>query len=152
MAVGQVSSISEDNWQLIQTNTTTSGTSSTFSGLSGYKAFMLACEFTSSSGYSSLKFNGSTTYYGGVLTYGTGGMSERNAIYLTSGSGTGVFGTLLITNVLSVAPKPVTGSNGANTAGGNINASWTGTDPITSIVIASPGFTSGEIRLYGIAA
>ena len=41
MAVGQVSSLTGDNWQLIATNTPTSGTSTSFTSLSGYRKFRL---------------------------------------------------------------------------------------------------------------
>ena len=62
MAVGTVSGINEDSYQLIATNTTTSGSTTTFSSLDSYKKLILSWQgVTQSAGPMLMTFNSSTS-------------------------------------------------------------------------------------------
>ena len=68
MAVGTVSGVSDDVWQLIATNTASAVTTSTFSSISGYKKLMMV--FTGNRSAADgfwMRFNSDTTVanYGG---------------------------------------------------------------------------------------
>lgn len=162
MAVNTVSTSSLQNWQLIATNATTSGTSSTFSGLAGYKRFMLSWKSISlSSGLGiNIRFNSDATSnnYASIY-YGTSGSSigvESTKILLSSvGNNSNNFsGTIYIDNVLEAAPKMIdgVGQEGGGSAAGVIKATWINESAITSIALLGGTFSGGSISLYGIAA
>ena len=162
MAVSTVSSITGQGWQLIATNTTTSGTSSTFSGLAGYKRFMLSWKGIGlSSGLGiNIRFNGDSTNnnYASIY-YGLGGSSlaaESTKILLSSvGNNAANFsGTLYIDNVLEAAPKMIDGigQEGGGSAAGVIKGTWVSESAITSIALLGGTFSAGTVSLYGIAA
>jgi hypothetical protein len=159
MATSSVSALDQDTYQLIQTNTTTSGTTSTFSGLSGYKKYMVAWEGVNrASGGVTLTFNGSTSnYFGGgyLLTSSQGHYNISSGIKCSynfiSGATNGLF---IIDNVNNGAPKIVKGELTAATDDWNQTTSggWLTTDSITSITFTSGGaFSAGSMKLYGIA-
>lgn len=166
MATGLVSSINYDNWQLIATNTPTSGTSSTISGISGYKKLMVVVKNITMSGgsawYNLIRFNSdSNTNY--VSTVNAGGSTK----YYNYGIALDVYDTaagvrsavVTIDNVLGIGAKPVSGTGG-NTDNGfaMVQGAWISDSAITSItLVASAGsntFTSntGTFSVYGIAA
>jgi hypothetical protein len=166
MAVGQVSSTNYDNWQLIATNTTTSGTTSSFTGLSGYKKYLVTIEGVvfASSTQLTMTFNSSTANY--VSSFAAENQSTT-ARYPTSAStnlrlaatSTNSFkGLVQIDNILA-GPKLVTLNLIAHGTGDDIvqgTGFWNDTAAITQINFTSSGgstaFTAGTISLYGIAA
>lgn len=163
MATGSVSALDQDTWQLIATNTTTSGTTSTFSSLSGYKEYLLAWSgvSTTSDGSSYLQFNSDTgtNYFGGVNLGETDGtfQNKSDRIRLNYSSlRTTQSGYMSIKNVNNGAPKIVIGTlsgHSENNWQANINGGWLTTDAITSIVITAGAgtFSAGSMKLYGIA-
>lgn len=169
MAVSTVSSLSRDNWQLIATNSPTSGTSSSFTGLSGYKKYKLVWDsvIVSASSFYSLvvNFNGSTTKYAAGTSVFNDNSEANNSVsdlriplYPYSYNDTRTNGWLDIDNALEAIPKTVNGYGyGTNTGYfTRIEGGWYDTAAITSIAVStwsgSATFSSGTIRLYGIAA
>ena len=157
MATGTVSSVNYDNWQLIQTNTPTSGTTSSFTSLSGYKKFMLTFNQinTASSATYRIRFNSdSGNNYGHTATAAGSYASENSSIlllgYVTGGPHSGY---VLIDDVLTSSPKRVE-VGGSYYVGSGSKGIWLGTSAITSIEfsISTSSFSSGSISLYGIAA
>ena len=156
MATGTVSSISQDNYQLIATNTTTSGTTSTFT-FSGYKKLMLAWNGVSSSGgILYMTFNSSSSGYSG----GAWG-NEQNGIFsvvtgqisLSARSGDTQSGCVVIENTSATAPKTVNGTSDGNGYIYTVGGTWNNTEAVTSLIVNGGGtFTAGSISLYGIAA
>ena len=163
MATGSVSALDQDTYQLIATNSTTSGSTSTFSGLSGYKQYMIAWENVSqgTNGNAFLRFNSDTAdnYFGGMnLGYTTSTRNKRDRIKLTwDDYNQTINGYLLITNVNNGAPRLVEGlfiDSQENINYQFIKGGYTPTTAITSIVITAGGagsFTAGSMKLYGIA-
>lgn len=157
MAVGTVSGINEDSYQLIATNTTTSGSSTTFSSLGSYKKLILAWEgVTQSSGPMLVRFNSSTSsYYGrwysivaGVLQIAADGVPlNYNSV------NTSIAGYIVIENTNNNAPKVIRGnSTDTNPRDAEIQGSWFTADTVTSLAIVSTGtFSAGTFSLYGIA-
>lgn len=166
MATGTVSSINYDNWQLIATNTPTSGTSSTISGISGYKKLMVVVKNVTMSGgaawYNLIRFNsdsntnyvstangGGSTYfynYGIALDFFNTAAGVRSAV-------------VTIDNALGLGAKTVSGTAG-NTDNGfcMVQGAWINDSAITSVTLVPSGgsntFTSntGTFSVYGIAA
>ena len=163
MATGSVSALDQDTWQLIATNTTTSGSTSTFSSLSGYKEYLITWNGVSQSsdGSAYLQFNSDTgtNYFGGMnlgeidtLFYNK---SDRiKLIYPTLR--TTLSGYISIKNVNNGAPKIVKGTlsgSGENSWQQTIDGGWLTADAITSMVFTTGAgsFSAGSIKLYGIA-
>ena len=157
MATSSVSAIDQDAWQLIATNTPTTGSETTFSGLSGYKKYMLAFDSltNSSGGGMGLRFNGSSSkYYGGTIIGYTSTYSSTFSYIHLYYNASGLTGTVEINNANNGAPKTVDGVLNAQTAGEICFAKggWLTTDAITSITIVANGtYSSGTVKLYGIA-
>ena len=146
MAVNTVSIINDDTWTLIQTNATTTGTTSTFSNLSGYKEYLLNFKLVSlTAGNIALKFNSLTTgYFGGAERIGgweTAGSTSTAGVYVTISDYLSNFnGFINIKNVKNGAPKFITGviSPPGNAGphkpiGGN-----TDTSDITTLTLSTP--------------
>jgi len=155
MATGQVSSISSDNYQLIATNTTTSGTTSTFT-FSGYKKLLLTYNTTAGSNQNlSMLFNGSSTGYGGgtwVNEYNGTFNVSNTVIYLNGVIASTHDGYVIIDNAAAGAPKLVNGFSNENGYVSTIGSSWNNTAALTGLVITgNVAFTAGSISLYGIA-
>lgn len=165
MAVGTVSSSTVDNWQLIATNSPTSGTTSTFSGLSGYKRYLVVFNGVtiSANGILCLQFNGNTSNYfgGGLGNNSTGGNASQgltSKLMMGAAAQDNLFnGHIFIENLLS-GPKIANGfmfTGNAQNLGALVNGGWNDTSAVTSIVIgmnSSQTFSAGTISLYGIAA
>ena len=159
MDTSNVSALDQDTYQLIATNTTTSGATSTFSGLSGYKKYIVAFEGVSISASANivLTFNGSTSnYWGGVtLAYSTNFQNGTSGIKLNwTTFTTGNNGIISIDNINNGAPKIVKGELVyGNDYICDIRGGWTQADSITSITftLASGAFSAGSMKLYGIA-
>jgi hypothetical protein len=150
-----------DTWTLIQTNTTTSGATSTFSSLSGYKKYMVAWEGITVTGNGNLilTFNGSTSnYFGGVvLPYSGNYQTSKSGIKLNWTTFLDNSGFISIDNANNGIPKIVRGELLATPADWieEIRGGWTDTSTITSIVFTTPStyvFSAGTMRLYGVAA
>jgi len=163
MATSNVSALDQDTYQLIATNTTTSGTTSTFSSLSGYKEYLITWNGVSQSsdGSAYLQFNSDTgtNYFGGVNLgeYDGTFQNKSDRIRLNYSSlRTTQSGYISIKNVNNGAPKIVVGTlsgHSENNWQANINGGWLTTDAITSMVFTTGGgtFSAGSIKLYGIA-
>lgn len=158
MATGTVSSINQDNWQLIATNTTSSGTSSTFS-FSGYKRLLLAWDnITSATAtYLSFSLNSSTSgYVGGGWLPGNNGYNSYSTIgvldpFATTGDRSGY---LYIENTASSAPKTYQGWGNDDSFPFILNGAWINSSAVTSLQVQFTGgqtFTGGSFSIYGIA-
>jgi|Laugrefa1bdmlbdn_1035148.scaffolds.fasta_scaffold06163_4 hypothetical protein len=163
MATGTVSSVNYDNWQEIASVTTNSGTSTTtvVSGLAGYKKLLLVWRsiVISSSGTLAVRFNSETTnYIGGAWANeynGTMLNNENKAHVEATGSTEFKNGYIYIDNVLSAAPKTFQGFGDTQGYVNSIGGAWYNTSAITSITLvpnSTQTFTSGTVKLYGIAA
>jgi hypothetical protein len=163
MATGQVSSITGDNWQLIATNTPTSGTSTTVSSITGYKRLMIVVKnitMTSATYYSILTFNSDTgNNYSSLTVNGSLSDNRRNAVtFDISNSATGArSGVLYVENVLGIGAKTFTGTTGNVTNGyAQTSGAWINDSAITSVTFTSVAgtntFTAGTFSVYGIAA
>ena len=161
MATSNVSALDQDTYQLIATNTTTSGSTSSFSSLGGYKKLILTWEGVTraANGIPVLTFNGVTSNYTSALSLGfqaTNYDSSITGIKLTWDSlRVLINGYYLIENTNNGAPKLI---KGEATAGSGdwpmiISGSWLTADAITSMSITAGGstFSAGSMKLYGIA-
>jgi len=166
MATGTVSSTNYDNWQLIATNTTTSGTTSSFTGLAGYKKYLVTINgvnFNSNSAFV-MTFNSSSANYASAYSAENPSTSARPTYdgdsYLRfNNTSTTVFRGLLQIDNLLAGPKLVTANI---TATGATNETvhgigfWNDTAAVTQINFTSASgsatFIAGSISLYGLAA
>ena len=157
MAVNTVSSVNYDNWQLIGTNTTTSGSSTSFSSISGYKRLMLTWTraYSNAAANYYLRFNSdSGNNYGYTANGGGNYQSEPSAIGLLGfNSADYQSGYVLIEDVLTSTPKRVE-VGGSYYIGSGCKGIWLGTSPITSLSVSlsTSTFGAGSWSLYGIAA
>ena len=157
MAVNTVSSVNYDNWQLIGTNLTTSGTTSSFSSLSGYKRLMFTFNGVNTAANCAyrIRFNSdSGNNYAYLATAGGSYATTDSSILLLSFNTTGPHsGYVLIEDVLTSSPKrvEVAGNYYVGSGGKGI---WLGTSPITSVdfSISTSTLNAGSVSLYGIAA
>lgn len=162
MATGQVSSLTGDNWQLIATNTPTSGTSTSFTSISGYSKLRLICSnlaFGGSSAQLLCRFNSDSgsNYIGAASGYSSA-TSEAwsTAATLVGGANTNHYIFIDIENVDKTFPKRIQGVWGDQSTGiGDvINGIYIGSSAITSITLLdSSGNTiaGGTVYLYGLA-
>jgi hypothetical protein len=163
MATGTVSSVNYDNWQEIASVTANSGTSTTtvVSGLTGYKKLLLVWRsiVIDSGSYLAVRFNSATTnYIGGAWANEYNGtmLSADTRGYLEAYTSTQFKnGYIYIDNVLTAAPKTYQGFGDTQGYVNSIGGAWYSTDAITSVSLVPGGsqnFTSGTVKLYGIAA
>jgi len=160
MAMGTVSSITSDNWQLISTFTvvTAANTQAIATGISGYKSLILVVNgYTASTSDNwGIYFNGDTTtgnYGSSVWGGGTNNNSDTQitlSYASTTAPGTGYVKIMDAGN--ATIPK-TTSSAGAERWGEGYGI-WNNTAAITSITAkhASGNITAGTFKLYGIAA
>jgi hypothetical protein len=164
MAVGTVSTIEQDNWQLIASGSPTASSSSySFSSISGYKTLMIAFKKVVTSADTGLyaRFNGDSTdrnYNSMVNGYSVTGDYKTDGMSLTGypqGATTGVTGYAVI-NYANSTTMFKTMQEGASYVSNKYAGIWANNvDPISSIVIYTTGGTftgSGTFYLYGIAA
>lgn len=158
MATSNVSALDQDTYQLIATNSPRTGSTTTFSSLSGYKKYIVAFDglANSSGGGMGLRFNASTSgYYGGTVIYGSTTWSATNSYIHLYYNASGVRGAVTIDNVNNGAPKIVSGttmSQADNSEMCYVEGGWLTTDVITSITILANGtYNAGSVSLYGIA-
>jgi hypothetical protein len=161
MAVGQVSSLTGDNWQLIATNTPTSGTSTSFTSLTGYRKFRLiwsALTFGGSA-VAMLRFNSDSNnnYIGAASGYGTSSSEGWSTAAIVAGlAGTTHYGFIDVEDADKTFPKKMQGAwdNQDTGVGDVLNGVYIGSSAITSIALSdSSGNTisSGTVYLYGLA-
>jgi hypothetical protein len=149
----------------IATQTVTSGTSITFSGIpQTYTSLKLVGTFNVTSGANlALQFNGDSTAahyaYGFFYQYnGSAGFAQSNsATYILVGAASGAADIVIEDYSASTGGTPVTGNFsemviGSTTLSGNAGGLWTG-NGITSIKIFDDGgatFAAGTFTLYGL--
>ena len=165
MAVGTVSSVSGDVWQLINTTTLSGATSTvTISSIAGYKKLRLhviALNVGTTGGIRMLRFNGDSAYasyvggsQGPNTTYSRGG---AGMIPLNADSNEGTIYTYIdIDNADQSTPKAYDGVNGNYDNGFMvfIKGLYAGS-AITSLAITDSNgntMSSGTVKLYGIAS
>lgn len=154
MATGTVSSITYDNWQLVATNSITSGSSSSFS-CSGFKRLMFSWTGVSSTNqHIYLTLNGSTSGYAGgawINEYNGQFAQTTSRLYLSGISSDSHDGCITIEDTLSAAPKRMIGFGNDNGYTTSIGGSWNNTAAVTSLVFQTGGtFSAGSISLYGL--
>lgn len=144
MAVGTVSSINYDNWQLI-TSTTPSGSSVTFNNFSGYKTLWVVGSVTKSDASNTRVRPNNDTATGSYASPYVAG-----AFYLNDAASLGI--SFKIYDVDREVPHKVEFST--NFAGNSNGNAYTAPNVITSLVLSpdSGTFTGGTLRLYGIAS
>lgn len=152
MAVGTVSGITPDNWQLLETLSPSSATTSTSTvSLSGYKTLMLTWSLTCSVTDRILfYFNGDTgANYASVAYNGSANVSDTTSIETRTSNTTNLqTGNSIIYYANIAAPKIV------DTIASNAvaRASWFTATALSSISFKTTGNTfSGTIKIYGIA-
>jgi hypothetical protein len=159
MAVGTVSSVNDDVWQLIATNTPSAVTSSTFSGISGYKKLMLTYQIPtlSASTNLALRFNSDSTAgnYGstaGLYTTAGGARTNSKIFLLGYAVDTEAYGYIVIADANKTTPKWVEDIGGQQTGYGN--GIYFGSSEISSILVLTDTTQTmtGTLKLYGIAA
>lgn len=157
MAVGTVSGIEQDNWQLIASNSPTSGTTAaSFTSISGYKRVMVVWKAlrTSANAWLLLKVNNDTTAgnYGAMSAYTSAQQFEsETSIPLTGINTTNFSGAITIENVNQSTPHQI--SNYASYATSQFTGAILNSNPITQIdvYVNTSTITGGTIQLWGIA-
>lgn len=159
MAVGTVSSVDGDVWQLIATNTPSAVTSSTFSNISGYKKLMLTYQIStfSASTNLNLRFNNDSTTgnYGstaGLYTSAGGARSNNRIILLGYAIDTEAYGHIVIADTDKTTPKWVERTAGQQVGYGN--GVYFGSSEVSSIIVNTDATQTmtGTLKLYGVAA
>lgn len=158
MAVGTVTGLEPaDNWQLIATNTVTSGSTTSFTGLSGYRKLMVTFKGVTlnASNWLYLRFNSDSTggNYGSTVGLYTsaGGSRTDNSILLNGYADTGMTGYAVFNSTDKTTPKFLEDAGGS--ALGYSNGIYLGTSAITAVeVFSGAQYTAGSIAIYGIAA
>jgi hypothetical protein len=158
MAVGTVTGLEPaDNWQLIATNTVTTGSTTSFTSLSGYRKLMVTFKGVTlnANGWLYLRFNSDSTNnnYGSAVGLYTsnGGNRSSDSIILTGIAETAMTGYAVFHSTDKTTPKFLEDAGGSTL--GYSNGIYLGTSAITAVeVFSGAGFTAGSIALYGIAA
>lgn len=157
MAVGTVSSVNDEVWQLISSQTASTSAAITFSSLSGYKKYMVIWKnVVSPSAILRLKVNNDNT--GGNYASNAQYVGDGNAqVHQTHINLDGIADTLhsgLI--VIEEADKsmPHRISNFASYLSSAATHAILNANPITRIdlYLSTGNLTSGTIALYGVAA
>ncbi len=157
MAVGTVSSVDQDVWQLIQTNTPSTATTS-FTSISGYKRLMVVWKAlrTGSNTFTWLRVNNNSTTgsYACMLAYTSAQNNDAETLmYLSGVSTTTHSGLIVFENTNQPYPHPV--SNYASNTASQFSGAILLSEAITRIDIsnlANSNFTSGTVELWGVPA
>lgn len=162
MAVGTVSGVNlDDAWQLIATNTPTSGTSTSFTSLSGYKSYMVIWKSVTISDYNymALRFNDDTTASNYISAYkvNIGSNATGAGIQVTGSATSGKSGVCIISYANSTTGPKLTNafSDEVDQASPQSTGCWVSTSAITSIKFYTKDgatFSAGTVYLYGIPA
>ena len=141
----------EDEYELIATNTPTSGTTSDFTSIAGYKKLLLTYKIDLvSSGMARMRFNSDT---GNNYVTNLGRDRDRIDLFGTNTDGQIRSGFVIIENVLKAFPKFVTGAQSVTNVA--IIGAYFESAAITSVnVFTSVNFNSSnnELKLYGVPA
>lgn len=162
MAVGTVSSLTNENWQLISTTTPTVTSSVSISVPSGYKTIMMTwsgVQFGSGAEDTAITVNSNTSNYsgGGYGYINSAGSRTRIRITGNPYQDQNMDGCVTVSNINIAVPKIFLGNaNMAGTQNYQINGTWNDESTVTSIQMTSNGGTVtykavGTIKLYGIA-
>lgn len=149
MAVGTVSALEPNQWQLI-TSATPSGTSVIFNNFSGYKTLMIVFQKITTGSSTPLSFqcnnDTSNNYSGGNAS------NTENAIVMAGNTSATRGGFAIIYDVDKAIPHKVESATGV-TGATNLQA-FLQPAAITSITAYAGGqtFTGGTMYIYGIAA
>lgn len=145
-----------DNWVLITSQTITSGSTVTFSSISGYKKLRIFCGKVNNSASVRLRLNGDTgnNYsYTGRPAAGLNASSLQTEIFADTDVTGQIWFTFDIEEVNSSLFKPVTG---VSTVMMPIEGLYFSTSEVTSVSIVSGGnfgsSPSSIFYLYGVAA
>lgn len=153
MAVGTVSSVQQENWQQIATTSPTGVTSVTFSGLTGYKQYLVTVRDITSAAVSFFAFRFNESSSNADYAVGTG--VSTIAVYITSSDTAGRSTAFTIKNANLSVPHEFEYFTGV-TASVERRGMFLQPSPITSITCllldATTNITGGTITLYGIAA
>jgi hypothetical protein len=150
MAVGTVSSTTSDTWQLISSQTPTSGTSVSFTSISGYKTLMMAFKgvTTAANSYMIVRFNNDSS----AGNYNDGG-GDGSSMLLAINSGPRA-GAIVIYDADKEVPHKMEKTSYDPSVAMN-PVFYTNPVAITRIDLVSresQAFTAGTVYLYGIAA
>lgn len=158
MAVSNVSTVDQDNWQLITTATASTVATVTASGISGCKRLMVVFKldtFSANAGIS-MRFNSDSTSgnYGGMTITGTTQTTSDSAAGLMAAVAGSCNGYAIVENANNgyTGPKVISSISVTNGYGSII---WQNTaDAITSVTVLTNGGQtfSGTVSIYGIAA
>ena len=154
MAVGTVSGITPNNWQLLETITAPGGTTSVTSSvtLTGYSKLMITTGVTIAAGdILYIRFNGDTgnNYAGTALLHSDSTRNTDRIPTRTIATNALQNANIVIEYANISAPKLVD----TYSSGGIARGSWLTASAITSITFFSGGnnIDSGTIKIYGIA-
>ena len=157
MAVSNVSTVDSEVWQLITTNTPSAVTTSSFTGISGYKKLMLTYQIAQAAGdrlY--IQFNSDSTLRNYGMTvglYGSQNMQRSDSKwYLTSYNDADTAGYIVIADADKTTPKWIERIGGFGSGYGN--GVYLGTSAVSTILVTNdgPNNMTGTIKLYGIAS
>jgi hypothetical protein len=150
MAVGTVSSTTSDTWQLISSQTPTSGTSVSFTGIAGYKTLMMAFKSitTAANSYMIVRFNNDSS----AGSYNDGDGSGTSMLLATNASSRA--GAIVIYDADKTVPHKMekTTYDGAVSQNPVFYTDPVAITRIDLISRESQAFTAGTVYLYGIAA
>jgi hypothetical protein len=157
MAVGTVSSVNDEVWQLISSQTASTSAAITFSSLSGYKKYMVIWKNVASpSAVLRLKVNNDNTagnYASSTQYVGDGNAQISQAhINLDGLADTIHSGLIVIEDADKSMPHRI--SSYASYLSSAATHAILNIDPITRIdlYLSTGNLTSGTVALYGIAA
>jgi hypothetical protein len=156
MAVGTVSTANTDNWALLSTQTVTSASSISFTGLSGYGTLLFTFNtlLSSTSGGICLRFNNdSGQNYAGWSAYNSSQTDNTTdsivVSYLNSSTTHSGYAKVFDAQNTTV-PKTTEGAGRLSAPNKGI---WMSTSAVTSMQVVSDngGAFTGTVSLYGLA-
>lgn len=154
MAVGTVSGLSKENWQLIATSTPSGVSSVSFTSLSGYDTYIIGWnQLTLASGSAlSARFNDDTgSNYGSTMVYiTTNATIAVDKLLLASRETNPNTGYVSITNCLRPSPYPKTVNDLGGWSLGNGSGVWYGGAINKISVFTDYNYTAGTIYLFGV--
>jgi hypothetical protein len=144
MATGSVSALDQDTWQLIQTDTISSSTSTvTLSSTTGYKKILVVGKAVGRNGYPLIRPNNDSSagsysaYPGDSTSFQIGWDNTGGAFYC------------VLDDVNKTVPHRI---EGVQYSSNKTVEYWTNPVAITSVVLTNTGtMSSGTIYWYGIA-
>jgi hypothetical protein len=157
MAVGTVSGVSDDIWQLIDSQSPSAASTVTFSSVSGYKRLMLVWKTTPSVGsfiYMSVNNNTTSNDYTSVVNWQAASLNKTltTSITLDAQDHSGLHsGMAVIENVNQTVPHIIT--NFVNQRADAFYGMVINSAAVTRVdIYPSTGTFTGTVSIYGIAA